>query len=241
MQDISTLQHITDISSYFRVDGKQMIFIGDHLEVHIPKRYETYDLLSISDTLVTIGIMTLIIDHKVYTNLLILARIEMIPYQTEVTSHHGKDYVIATFDTESVFIKNRELIRLSNVAYAIYNEFINRGNILYSMSYTDLFTLFDRSKELCDIGFSANHAVFEVVYGYLSRTKDSIYTQFRHTEMQGDQYKAIPLADIAHASNNTMARLVGSYFDAGLVASMLHQNDTIYPLEALVRGVSEET
>jgi len=237
----TSLKHITDIMPYFKHDPKKktLTFIGKSLRAVIPKRYETYGLMSVTNTVQTIGIMDLIIDEKFNAHLHLMGLIEMDPSDISSETIDGIEYLALTFTSGDLFLTNTTIVKNQALIYAIYTEFVDRGKMIYTMGYEDLIWLFDSAKEMCDAALPMDHAMFEVIYAHLARKADDKFVPYRYTDMKGD-FSFIPLRDVSFAPNSTTARLMGSYFSDSTLASLLNENETRRNFEDLLRGAPTE-
>lgn len=233
------LKHITDVSKYFRHDPKThtMIFIGDTLEVRVPARFEVYGMLNVADTVETIGVMDLIIDESFQASLHMPAMIELEPSEMSSIMVRGLQYKVLHFSHGDRFIVNTQVVKNQSIVYTLYVEFITRGNLMYTYGYQDLMTMFDLAKHLCDSKVPVDHAIFEVIYAHLSRSAKDLFTQYRHTDMKDAAFDFVALRSVSHAPDSTTARMLGSYFSEGVLASLLHENEDRKPFEDLLRGI----
>lgn len=238
---LNPLKHITDISKFFEYDAKKHVttFVGESLEIRVPKRFEVYGLLNITDTVETIGVMDLIIDDKYQASLHMLAVIEVEPSEISTIMVGSIQYQVMKLFHGDRFIANTQVVKKGNIIYALYEEFITRGNPIYTMKYEDLLTLFDQAGEMCGADLPVDHAIFEMIFSHLSRDANNLFTQYRHADMSGPM-EFIALRSVAHAPDSTTARVIGSYYTEGLTASLLHHNEDRKPFEDLLRGIPVE-
>ena len=59
MTELSQYKHIDKVDSYFKRDDKKrtITFVGKSLQVHIPKNFETYRLLEITDCVKALAVV----------------------------------------------------------------------------------------------------------------------------------------------------------------------------------------
>lgn len=228
---------ITDIDRFFEYDTKKktMRFIGETLEARVSKRFETYGLLQIHNSVETIGIMDLIIDDKYQAGLNLLAKFITHPTSINTLTVYNIDYMVFSYTTGDLFIENTEVVKNSNIIYAVYVEFITRGNMMYTFSYDDIARLFDSSKAVTGSSIPVDHVIFEMMYSHLSRQANNKFIQYRHTDMK-DPFSFIALRSVGYAPDSTTSRMLGSYFDEGLNSNLVNENDTRHPVEDLLRG-----
>ena len=233
----NTFKHIDDISKFFKTDTKNkiMTFIGDTLDIFVLKRFENQDLISISDKVNCVGIMDMVINNEYNAQLHLLSIIQMSVTETSTITIEGKEYYKFSLTHGDIFMHNTQLVKNQSVIYAVYVEFLTRGNLPYHLSYDKLATVFDSAKEVCDVNLPVNHAIFEMMYSHLSRSKENKFQQYRYTDMK-DDFDFIGLNNVAYAPDSTSARMLGSYFSDGTLASLLHKNEKPAIFEDLLRG-----
>jgi hypothetical protein len=57
-----------------------------------------------------------------------------------------------------------------------------------------------------------------------SRDKDDLHLEYRHTDMKGERVN-ISIRDVTHGPKDVTAKLLGSYFNDGLVSPLLVEDD----------------
>lgn len=230
-------QKIKDIDRFFEYDDRQktMTFIGETLTVYIPARYQTYNLLNLSDTVTTLGIVDLIINDTFQAGLLMLALIEMEPDDVQTIMIGELQYVKLTLGTGCKFICNTDRIADGSIVYAVWMEFITRGNLIFNMDYTTLARLFDQTTSMCDQKIPVDHVVFEVIFSYLCRDKDNLSIPYRHTDKKKD-FEMIALRNVGYATDSTTSKLLGSYFREALNSALINVSNTHSDVEDLFRS-----
>lgn len=228
---------IQDIDAFFEYDTnkKTMRFIGETLEARIPKRFETYGLLQVHNAVDTVAIMDLIIDDTYQAGLHLLAKVTTNPTDISTITVGVMDYLVLSYTTGDIFIENTQVVKNSNIIYAVYVEFITRGNMMYTLGYDDIARLFDSSKDVTGSSIPVDHVIFEMVYSHLARQRDNKFIQYRHTDMT-EPFSFIALRSVGYAPDSSTSRMLGSYFDEGLNSNLVHDNDTRHPVEDLLRG-----
>lgn len=226
------------LDKYLRYDPKlhTMTFTGDTLELRVQKRYSVYDLLEISDTVKTLGIMDAIVDGKNQVALTILAAFETAPSDIEETVIANIPYVILRYTKNDLFMVNTQVVQNSGVIYAVYMELISRGKLPYWFGYEDIAKVFDRVKEMTGSGIGADQVIFELEVAHLSRSVDDLSLMYRYAKPNSPM-KFIPIKSVAYAPTSVMARLSGSRFDDGLAASLQLTSRVNQPLEDLYRAI----
>lgn len=229
---------VKGFDKYLKYDEKThtMTFIGDTLEVRVQKRYSVYDLLEISDTVKTLGIMDAIVDGKYQVAPLMLAVFETSPSDIEETVINNIPYVVLRYTKGDLFMVNTQVVQNSGIIYAVYMELISRGKLPYWFGYDDIAKVFDRVREMTGSGIGADQVIFELEVAHLSRSTEDLSLMYRYTKPNSSM-KFIPIKSVAYAPTSVMARLSGSRFDDGLAASLQLTSRVNQPLEDLFRAI----
>jgi hypothetical protein len=226
------------MGKYFKYDDSKKIlyFTGESLEVRVPKRFEIYGLIDISDTISTIGIMQMLFDGGVEEAALHLpAKFNTEPVEISQATVSGLDYVVFHYTTGSKFMANTQVVRNSAAIYAIYAEFITRGKPIHVMDYENNYRMFDNASVVCGTSIPANRAIFEVVAAHLTRDSSDAFVQYRHTDMTNPPH-TIALRSVIFAPDSNTARFMGSYAADAIVSSLTTSATTVHPFEEILRG-----
>lgn len=235
------VQNIKDVSPYFRKNKDfSLTFIGETLEIRIPKRFEQYDALTFNgDSVTTLGVLDMIFDGQYQAALNLLGSITIVPSDTSTMTYMGVDYVVLHLVTGDTFMTTTRIIQDSHVVYVLWSEFITHGKPIYTLDYEGLLGLFQHAKELTGSGIGVSRSVYEGIIAHLSRDRNNTSKQYRHTDMKRP-VQLIALSSISQATTSTIAKLNGNYFrDTGITAALRQQVDESHPFEELLRGIPQ--
>lgn len=225
-----------ELKKYFKLsdDGKCLVFMGDRLDVFINERFEGRGCLALENGMVrTLGVFDAKINDEIDFGVLIPATLRMQPSLTEKTTDGKFTYLKATFFKGDVFFFT-SVVRNPQFSYIMYYELIYIGAQPKFLNYDTIFTLFDVAQEITGSAFKVAHTVFEILYAYPYRSARDPRKQFRLTNMK-DLPVFVPLREVAHITNSTTSRLVGSYFGNAIDASLINEADRPTELEELLR------
>lgn len=228
---------IADIMPYFSVDEKTgtMRFIGETLEVRIPKRYEVYDLLTIGDTITSLAICDLIFDGKYRAGLMMFCQVEMDNGGLEEGVIDNIPYIAVHLTHGDRFMTNTTVVRNKDISYAVFVEFITKGKLIYFIDYKNILTLFDQTVPMTDTNLHVDHVVFETIYAHLFRDSKNLHLQYRYTDMKNPG-TMIGLRSINYATDSTSARLIGANFPIGLNSALIVESTEQHLAEDLLRA-----
>lgn len=230
------MKKLNSIKPYIKKDSKNkaLHFKGKELVIHIPKRYETYGLLEVGNTVKTLGIMNLVFNEKEYAPLCILGIVEIVPSEIEEIVINNSNYYKLTLNDGDTLIKHLDIIQDGSIPYSIFMEFVSYGKLPYFFSYENVSKIFDTTKKMTGVGLDIDHVIYEMVFAHLHRDKEKKSIFYRLTDMKKDPLY-IPLRSVELGTQSTTAKLLGSYFNDGLTASLITENTTHYDIEDYLR------
>lgn len=230
------LTTITDINPYFEKKDDKWIFTGKKLEIYIPKIYQERGLLVLGEIATTLGIFQLRINDTFCATMLILARIQIEFLNESTVIEQGIAYTVLTLEKDSVFIVNSNIVKDGNVIYEVFITFLALGKIPPFITYDKIQRLFDNDGEHCGVPLGINHSIFEMIYSAIYRDSEDPYQHYRHTPMTKPPV-IVPLHQISHGPSSTTARIVGSYLNDGITASLIDDTErTPSKIENLLRA-----
>ena len=225
------------VLSKFKQDTPKspVIFTGDLCVVTILQKFEdTYDCVSVKDTVTTLGVFDMVVDG-IQSGMFLIGRIEMVPSSVDRVTIDNTPYIQLTFKKGDTFIKTTEMVVEESLAFIVWLEYIKFAHTLKAMSYEDQATMFDRMRLSAGVTFPVDHSVFETIFAHLSRDKDDFTIPYRNTDMTKD-FRRIQLSDVTHAARSTSSRIIGAYNKDGINASLDKTNDSHSPIEDLLRS-----
>lgn len=211
----------------------EVIVTGGPITIMIPRSYEKYKRLNITDEIDTLAIFEMSIGNET-KEFFLPATVVMRPSLVEYVTNEGQDYVRAVFEKGDIFIKNTNVVKNAYIAYIIFSEYIEKGQIPRYLTYNQLAYIFDTVQKITGCKLPAEHAVFEMIYAHLSRDQKKLSVPYRLTPMS-ESPKFLKLKDVPHAATSTTAKLIGSYLNDSLVNSMVNAAEDESDVEDLLR------
>jgi len=211
----------------------EVIVTGGPISIMIPRSYEKYKRLNITDEIDTLAMFEITIDNET-KEFFLPASIIMKPSVVQYVTTEGQDYVSATFDKGDIFIKNTRVVKNGYIAYIIFSEYIEKGQIPRYLNYNNLAFIFDTIQRITGCKLPAEHATFEMIYAHLSRDQHQLSTPYRLTPMTTPP-KFLKLKDVPHAATSTTAKLVGSYLKDSIINNTVNAADDVSDIEELLR------
>ena len=234
------IEYISDITPYIRknVKDQSMTFVGESLEIRIPRKFEQHGMLIVSNSVIAPGVFDMVINGKYAAALNLLAQITIHPTDISSMTYDGVDYVVLHLTHGDTFMESYNVVQNDKFIYVLWTEFINNGGLPYWFDYRALLRMFEHARELTGNGIGVSQSVYEGIIAHLSRNPDNISQQYRLTDMKGKML-LVAIKSVSQAPESTIARLNGSYFaDDGLTSALIYKVEQNKPFEDLLRGVS---
>lgn len=224
------------LSKFSQKDSESpVIFTGDTCTVTILQKFEeTYNCVSVGDTVTTIGVFDMVVDG-IQSGMFLCGRVEMCPSDVSRITEGNTEYIRLTFKNGDTFLKSTTVVVEPTLAFYIWLEYIKFAHVLKAMTYEEQAEMFDRIRISVGITFPVDHAVYESIFAHLSRSQDDSAVPFRNTDMKGN-FVRIKLSDVAHAASSTSARIVGAYDKDGINSALVRPPDSSSQIEDLLRS-----
>lgn len=222
-----------DLNKHLTKKGNQVIVTKGPITILIPRSYEKYKRLTVTDEVDTLAMFEITIDGET-KGFFASASVIMKPSVVEYVTDSGQEYLKCTFTEGDIFFKSTAVVKNSNIAYIVFSEYIEKGQIPRFMNYNDLAFLFDTVKRLTGCSIPAEHATFEMIYAHLSRNRNNLKVPYRLTTMN-EPPLFLKLKDVPHAATSTTAKLIGSYLNDSIATSMVNAAEDQSDIEDLLR------
>lgn len=222
-----------DLNKHLTKKGNQVIVTKGPITILIPRSYEKYKRLTVTDEVDTLAMFEITIDGET-KGFFASASVIMKPSTVEYVTDSGQEYLKCTFTEGDIFFKSTSVVKNSNIAYIVFSEYIEKGQIPRFMKYDDLAFLFDTVKRLTGCSIPAEHATFEMIYAHLSRNRNNLKVPYRLTTMN-EPPLFLKLKDVPHAATSTTAKLIGSYLNNSIATSMVNAAEDQSDIEDLLR------
>lgn len=240
--DLSTLTRNRDkVRANLVKLSDNSVICREGCKVYIPQRYVNKGLAGVGETVWSVGEFVMVTDSGFYCAMLVPAIINLSPTEVRQIKLDGNPYYELSFAEGSVVIETTWIPKTDSCIPPLFNEFMINGNIPYGYSLFDLVKAFHLSDKYTGFKMGANPQVFETIVNIIARDPDDLNKQYRGVPQSlDDVYKKPPaivgLRNPAVTSTNTVAKLIGSYFQDGVVSSLINPSDRVEGVEALLRS-----
>lgn len=210
-------------------------------KIYIPQRYVNKGLAGVGETVWSVGEFIMATDSGFYCSTLVPGIMSLVPTEVRQIKLDGDAYYELSFAAGSVVIETTWIPKSDSCIPPLFNEFVINGNVPYGFSLFDLIKAFILSPKYAGFKMGANPQVYETIINIIARDAEDMNRQYRSVPLAlDDVYKKPPvivgLRNPAVTSTNTVAKLIGSYFQDGTVSALINPSDRVEGVEALLRS-----
>lgn len=206
------------------LDDKRVVCVKD-TRIYIPARFTEVGLASVGTKTQIIGILAIVVDNC-YSVLMANALMTIDPTRVSTVDFDGTEYLEFFFEAGATVFVSTEVVQQDALLYLIYNEIIAGGRVPLYLSYVDLGHIFDTARQLAGANIGGNREVTELICSLIARKEAQREIYYRQSiqslaEVNVHPPAFIPLRSVQYSATNTTNRLVGSYMEQGIVASLV--------------------
>lgn len=237
--DISKLVRNKDTIHASLVQSGTALVTKTGCRIYIPTRYEEHKMAIISNELRICCVMVMVVGEH-YSVSLANAMMQITPTSTSIVNINGDDYYEFTFAKGAQITPNVNLVKDDSLVYNIYDEIVAKGHYPWFLSYEDVGKLFTSSTYHGNLTLGPNNVPLELLAAAVARSSKDRTLYYRHTVngMEG-QFTTPPvfiaLKNVMYGATNTTAKLMGAYFDEGLLSAFANPSEHAEGVETLLR------
>lgn len=208
-------------------------------KIYIPARFAEHNLASIANEIRITCINAMVVGNH-YAVDLTNAMMQITPTSTSIIEIEGEDHFEFTFEKGSQISPNVNLVVNDTLVYHIYDEIVAKGHVPFFFSYEDLGKLFVTAETHGGIKLASNNVPLEMIATAISRSTKDPMIYYRHVINDiRDQYKVKPefiaFRNVSYGATNTTAKLMGAYFEEGLLSAFANPSKHPEPVETILR------
>lgn len=222
-----------DLNRILNKDKNRLVCMVDNITVYISRNFEKYKMLTIGDDVSALAIFEIVVGNE-SRGFFLPAAVKMKPSVVSFETVDGTDFVKCEFHKGDTFIDDTTVVQNANIAYIVFEEFIDGARIPKFMRYDNLAFIFDIIKRITGSSIPAEHAAFEMIYAYLSRNPKNVREMWRLTNMNGSP-KYFKLKDVPHVAVSTTSKLISAYLNDSIASSMVNASEDNSDIEELLR------
>lgn len=208
--------------------------------IYVPEHYFGNFLGSTDDEIRFVGIFGIVVDDLYYASSRCCAILASDPSTTNIQEINGEKYMEFTYEKGDAIIKNLNLVRISTLAFRIFDEFLSKGKVPWYISYEDMCFLLDTALEHADANLNVDSAILEMIASSMARKRIEKNVFYRHTvkvpaDVANADFSYVPLRSVAYGATNTTAKLLGAYFQEGMTSALITPSTRSETIEELLR------
>lgn len=240
--DLSTLTRNREKvrANLVKLDDNSVV-CREECKIYIPQRYVSKGLAGVGETVWSVGEFVMVTDSGFYCATLVPAIMTLVPTEVRQVKLEGNPYYELSFAPGSTVIASTWVAKSDASVPPLFNELVINGNIPYGFSLFDLIKCFHLAPKYTGFKMGANPQVFETIVNIIARDPADLNKQYRSVPLAlADVYKKPPtivgLRNPAVTSTNAVSKLIGSYFQDGVVSALINPSDRVEGVEALLRS-----
>lgn len=208
-------------------------------KIHIPARYVDKNLATIGDETFILGIYAIVMDgYYAFSKSACMIQIEPLG-QTRVQVG-DQEYLEFEFLPGSTVITNTEVVKEDTLMYYLFDYFIDGGRIPWFLDYAAYGTLFDDAVYFTGLKLGAHPAIMQMIISTTARNSKDRTQYYRQIIKTMDDLGTniptyVPYKSVLFGPKTTTAKLMGAYFDAGLVSALTNPSERGDKIESLLR------
>lgn len=204
----------------------------------VPERYATRHLANIGTEIHILGFYGILMGER-YGVSRTIAMFRICPSSTEKVVINGVTYFDFRFEPGDTVIKSTEVVKADLLAYYVYDEHIDKGNIPWYFNYFDIAALLETAEEFAGMTLG-NRSILSLIISTMTRDpKDltrlyrHIYTQ--HSDVAKNPPVIIPFRSVIWNTSDTTSKLIGAYTSDSIVSALVNPSDRVERIEELLR------
>lgn len=208
--------------------------------IYIPTRYKEKALAVVGDEIRVLATFCFTAEDACYSVWRICAKMQLTPTSMTTVKVNGDEFFEFYFEAGQTICPNLNLVRHAADAYNLYDEVIAKGHIPWYFGYEDIGKLLLTAPDHAGITLAANNVPLEIIAAAITRSRKDRTIYYRHTvDTLSDVHRLSPafiaFRSIMYGATNVTAKLMGSYFDEGLLSSLVQRSERKEDVETLLR------
>lgn len=210
-------------------------------KIIIPTRFEERGLAEVGMNTYIVGIYAIIVEDKYYAVSLVNTMIAITPTSTLKIKIKGVEHYEFTFDPGQIVMPRTNLVKNDILVYKIYDEIVSKGKVPWYLGYEELGHIFDTALSHGGANIGTSPEVTELIISIIARNSKDRTQYYRSAINSLEELKTNPpvyisLKSVPYAATNTTNKLAGSYWNEGVVSSLVSPSDRVERIESLLRS-----
>lgn len=217
--------------------GNKIIAL-EELRMMFPTRWLERDLAEISTNISVIGYVALITKDNKYAVSKVAAFFRTEPDKMSNEIVNDEKYTVFHYEKGSQVVCSTDMVVIDSLVHPIYTEFLGSGKIPWYYSYDDLHNLFEGIQYYNEVDKGGDIAIWSFMAATASRDPDNLQEYFRRSKkIEESKPTIIGLKQVHFHGGNVLAKLGGSYYDAGTTSALVNPSTRIERAETMLTKV----
>jgi hypothetical protein len=210
------------------------------LKVYIPARFVQADMAKFETENTFVGISAFVVDDKYYAVSCVPSFMRTEPSTINDIIIDDVEYIEMAFDAGARIVTNTNLVKVDNLPYRLYDEFISKGRVPWFMNYEDMGKLFSDCLYYNNTKIGNNPQILEMITATIARSPSDIKKYYRQEIQSKEENMSnppiyVPLRAVSLGATNAIAKLMGPYFDENVTSTLISPGQRVERVERLLR------
>jgi hypothetical protein len=240
---ISSKQYIRDAARVHKAiqradDGSRVAM--KPLKLQIPARFPQRGLAVFEEEITFLGFCAIILDDTYYMASSICAPLRSEPSMVGSVVVDDIEYIEMQYEPGDKIIASEQLVKIDNILYRIYDEFLAKARIPWYMRYDEIGAIFQSAPKHAGVRIGKTPTVNEIIAATICRDHDDPNVFYRQIiqsleEIETSPPLYIPLRNVSYGGSGVISKLVGSRFDEGMTSAIVNPSDRVEYTEKHLR------
>ena len=207
----------------------------ENLRIIYPERYVNKKMVIYGDPVVLLCLFIVVNEKDEYALLNLPIHCNVSPSKITEVSVNGSVNKVLHIDKGNKLIEDSYMIIKSAFLFEMFNEFFMNGNVPWYLTDVDLSKISKETAKVAGSKIGDDTTIWELLTAIIARDSDDITKPYRLTDKKKPPV-FVGFMDIYYSFDNTLDKVAGSYFKAGITAALVNKNKVPTTLEKVVRS-----
>jgi hypothetical protein len=220
--------------------GKDGYYADKEMFVYIPENWAHNNLADIGEDVYFLGFFAIAVDGYYATDNL-PGKIRSEPTEIDVVTVDGELYYEFKY-LKGALIAESTVLRNKMFVYSVNDAFLMKGRVPKYCSYEDFISYLFQVKHYCGLNLNTNLPIMSLIAASVWVSGKDNTKLHRHllndpnvSEEEKKNTETVGLRNVGIKTTNAMSKVIGSYFDIGVVTAINNPTDKVEGLEEMLR------
>lgn len=214
--------------------GGDKVIATESVRMIFPSRWLERDLAVIESTITVLGFVAFATDDDKYAVSKVPGFFRTEPDRITNEEFEGEMYTVFHYSKGSRVIYSTDIVVIDSLVHPIYTEFLGKGRLPWYYDYSDLPSLFEGIVYYNGVDKGGDIAIWSYMAATAARDPDNPQRYFRQRKDLSVKPKLVGLKKVSFHGGNVMAKLGGSYFDAGTTSALANPSTRVERAETML-------